>query len=92
MGVYAFRGDDLAKFLPELSNSNAQGEYYLTDVIEVLHDAGYPVVSLVADDAQETNGVNDRVQLANAEAELRRRTNLAWMRQGVTMTRSGPSS
>jgi bifunctional UDP-N-acetylglucosamine pyrophosphorylase/glucosamine-1-phosphate N-acetyltransferase len=83
--IYCFRRSLLAPALRRLSPENAQGEYYLTDVIEVLHDAGYPVVSMVADDARETQGVNDRVQLSEAEAELRRRTNERWLRLGVTM-------
>ncbi len=87
--IYCFRQSVLAPALRRLSPENAQGEYYLTDVVEVLHDAGYPVVSLVADDHRETQGVNDRVQLAEAEAELRRRTNEEWLRRGVTMLDPG---
>ena len=64
---------------------NAQGEYYLTDVVEVLAEAGHRVVSVVAADPDETHGINDRAQLAHAEAELRRRTNAEWLAQGVTM-------
>jgi bifunctional UDP-N-acetylglucosamine pyrophosphorylase/glucosamine-1-phosphate N-acetyltransferase len=87
--IYCFRQSVLAPALRRLTPENAQGEYYLTDVIAVLHDAGYPVASVVATDPAETQGVNDRVQLALAEAELRSRTNLAWMRQGVTMVDPG---
>ena len=83
--IYCFRRSVLAPALRRLSPDNNQGEYYLTDVIEVLHDAGYEVSSVVADDSGEITGVNDRVQLAAAEAELRHRTNERWMRQGVTM-------
>ncbi|TML90219.1 MAG: bifunctional UDP-N-acetylglucosamine diphosphorylase/glucosamine-1-phosphate N-acetyltransferase GlmU [Actinobacteria bacterium] len=83
--IYCFRRSVLAPALRRLSPDNNQGEYYLTDVVEVLHDAGYEVSSVVADDPGEITGVNDRVQLAAAEAELRRRTNERWMRQGVTM-------
>ena len=83
--IYCFRQGVLAPALRRLSPENAQGEYYLTDVVEVLHDAGYGVMSMVIDDARETQGVNDRVQLAAAEAELRRRTNDSLLRQGVTM-------
>jgi bifunctional UDP-N-acetylglucosamine pyrophosphorylase/glucosamine-1-phosphate N-acetyltransferase len=83
--IYCFRRSVLAPSLRRLSPENAQGEYYLSDVIEVLSDAGYPVVSLVAEDPMETAGVNDRAQLAVAEAELRDRTNERWMRRGVTM-------
>jgi len=83
--IYCFRRSLLAPALRRLSPENAQGEYYLTDVVEVLHTAGYPVVAMVAADPRETQGVNDRVQLAEAEAELRRRTNERWLRLGVTM-------
>jgi bifunctional UDP-N-acetylglucosamine pyrophosphorylase/glucosamine-1-phosphate N-acetyltransferase len=83
--IYCFRRSVLAPSLRRLSPENAQGEYYLTDVVEVLHGAGYRVEALVADDPAETAGVNDRLQLAAAEAELRRRTNEGWLRRGVTM-------
>jgi bifunctional UDP-N-acetylglucosamine pyrophosphorylase/glucosamine-1-phosphate N-acetyltransferase len=84
-GIYVFRRSVLAPALRRLSPENAQGEYYLTDVVEVLHGAGYPVTTLVVDDPMEAAGVNDRAQLAVAEAELRDRTNERWMRRGVTM-------
>ncbi|HEX4245701.1 MAG TPA: hypothetical protein VHY77_09045, partial [Acidimicrobiales bacterium] len=71
--------------LRRLSPANAQGEYYLTDVVGVLYEAGHRVVSVVVDDTMEVAGVNDRAQLAVAEAELRDRINERWMRRGVTM-------
>jgi len=83
--IYCFRKSVLAPALRRLVPENAQGEYYLTDAIGVLYDAGYNVVSVVAPDAMEAAGVNDRAQLAVAEAELRDRTNERWMRRGVTM-------
>jgi len=83
--IYCFRASVLGPALRRLSPQNAQGEYYLTDVIGVLSSAGYRVSAVVADDAAETSGVNDRLQLASAEAELRRRTNDVWMQRGVTM-------
>jgi bifunctional UDP-N-acetylglucosamine pyrophosphorylase/glucosamine-1-phosphate N-acetyltransferase len=83
--IYCFRRSLLAPALRRLSPENAQGEYYLSDIIAVLAEAGYKVVSLVAPDPMETAGVNDRAQLAVAEAELRFRTNERWMRRGVTM-------
>jgi bifunctional UDP-N-acetylglucosamine pyrophosphorylase/glucosamine-1-phosphate N-acetyltransferase len=83
--IYVFRRSVLAPALRRVSPDNAQGEYYLTDVIAVLHDAGYPVISLVVPEAEETSGVNDRSQLASAEAVLRARINDSWMRRGVTM-------
>jgi bifunctional UDP-N-acetylglucosamine pyrophosphorylase/glucosamine-1-phosphate N-acetyltransferase len=84
--IYCFRRSLLAPALRRLSPSNAQGEYYLTDVIGVLSDLGHRMEALVLDDPTEASGVNDRAQLATAEAELRRRINHAWMRAGVTMT------
>jgi bifunctional UDP-N-acetylglucosamine pyrophosphorylase / glucosamine-1-phosphate N-acetyltransferase len=83
--IYVFRRGLLAPALRRLTPENSQGELYVTDVVEVLAQAGHPVVSLVADNAVETQGVNDRAQLAAAEAELRRRTNARWMREGVGM-------
>ncbi|HSH22434.1 MAG TPA: sugar phosphate nucleotidyltransferase [Acidimicrobiales bacterium] len=87
--IYCFRRNLLAPALRRLTPENRQGEYYLTDVIGVLATAGHPVTSLVADDAMETVGVNDRGQLAVAEAELRRRINDRWMARGVTMVDPG---
>jgi bifunctional UDP-N-acetylglucosamine pyrophosphorylase/glucosamine-1-phosphate N-acetyltransferase len=83
--MYCFRRGLLAPALRRVRPDNAQGELYLTDVIGVLHDAGYPVDALTVDDPLEAQGVNDRLQLAHAEAALRARTNDRWMRAGVTM-------
>jgi bifunctional UDP-N-acetylglucosamine pyrophosphorylase/glucosamine-1-phosphate N-acetyltransferase len=83
--IYCFRRSVLAPALRRLSPANAQGEYYLTDVVEVLYEAGHKVGSVVVDDTMEVAGVNDRAQLAVAEAELRDRINERWMRRGVTM-------
>jgi bifunctional UDP-N-acetylglucosamine pyrophosphorylase/glucosamine-1-phosphate N-acetyltransferase len=83
--IYCFRRSVLAPSLRRLSPANAQGEYYLTDVVEVLYEAGHNVGSMVVVDTMEVAGVNDRAQLAIAEAELRDRINERWMRRGVTM-------
>jgi bifunctional UDP-N-acetylglucosamine pyrophosphorylase/glucosamine-1-phosphate N-acetyltransferase len=83
--MYCFRRSVLAPSLRRLRPANAQGEYYLTDVIEVLYEAGHRVGSMVVEDTMEVAGVNDRAQLAVAEAELRDRINERWMRRGVTM-------
>lgn len=83
--IYCFRRSLLAAALRRLTPENSLGEYYLTDVIEVLASAGYPVTSFVVDDAMEAVGVNDRAQLAVAEVELRRRINARWLSLGVTM-------
>jgi bifunctional UDP-N-acetylglucosamine pyrophosphorylase/glucosamine-1-phosphate N-acetyltransferase len=83
--IYVFRRSVLAPALRRLTPDNSQGEFYLTDTVAVLHDAGYAVSSVVVDDSMEAAGVNDRHQLAVAEAELRDRINERWMRRGVTM-------
>lgn len=84
-GIYCFRRNLLAPALRRLHPDNAQGELYLTDVVEVLAEAGHKVISMVAADPVETQGVNDRAQLAAAESDLRARTNGAWQARGVTM-------
>ena len=84
-GIYAFRRDLLGPALRRLSPDNAQAEYYLTDVIGVLGGMGHRIGGVVADDSAETQGVNDRWQLALAERELRRRTNKQFLLNGVTM-------
>jgi bifunctional UDP-N-acetylglucosamine pyrophosphorylase / glucosamine-1-phosphate N-acetyltransferase len=83
--IYCFRRGLLTPALRRVKPDNSQGEYYLTDVVEVLRGTGHRVEAVVAADPVETAGVNDRVQLSAAEAELRRRTNDALLRSGVTM-------
>jgi bifunctional UDP-N-acetylglucosamine pyrophosphorylase/glucosamine-1-phosphate N-acetyltransferase len=80
----AFRRDLLGPALRRLSPDNAQGEYYLTDVVEVLAGMGHQIGTMQAPQ-DETSGVNDRWQLALAERELRNRTNRSWLLNGVTM-------
>ena len=82
--IYAFRRDLLGPALRRISPQNAQAEYYLTDVISVLSGMGHRVGAVSAP-ALETQGVNDRWQLALAERELRSRTNRHWLLNGVTM-------
>ena len=82
--IYVFRRDLLGPALRRVTPNNAQSEYYLTDVVAVLADMGHHVGAVVAD-APETQGVNDRWQLALAEREFRSRTNHFWLLNGVTM-------
>jgi len=84
-GVYAFDGEKLAASIGQLTNANAQGELYLTDVIGILKTAGESIAAIMIDDFTETLGVNDRVQLAESAAMLRDRINDQWMRAGVTI-------
>ena len=80
-GVYVFDGAQLWPALDRLGSANAQGEYYLTDVVALLTG---PVEGVVAPDPDEVLGIDDRRQLAAAEAVLRRRTVEALMLAGVT--------
>lgn len=84
-GIYAFNSEKLWPCLTHLSSDNAQGELYLTDVIGILVNAGDTVSAYMTTDYDETLGVNSRVQLAEAEAILRRRTNKKLLEEGVTI-------
>ena len=84
--IYCFRRGLLAPSLRRLSPENAQGEYYLTDAIAVLRQAGHKVIAMELPEVAEAMGVNDQVQLAEAEEALRLRINSHWMREGVRMT------
>jgi bifunctional UDP-N-acetylglucosamine pyrophosphorylase / glucosamine-1-phosphate N-acetyltransferase len=83
--IHCFRHTVMAPALRRLRPLGLTGEHSLTGIYAVLHDAGYRVESLVTDDPMEAARVNDRAQLAVAEAELRDRINERWMRRGVTM-------
>ena len=85
VSVYCFKTADLLFALGRLEPANAQGEYYLTDCVKILHDAGKKVGGQPVADLTECMGVNDRVQLSEAEALMRRRINEAHMRAGVTL-------
>ncbi|MDX1692801.1 MAG: bifunctional UDP-N-acetylglucosamine diphosphorylase/glucosamine-1-phosphate N-acetyltransferase GlmU [Ketobacteraceae bacterium] len=66
-GIMLVNTDLLAKWLPLLSNDNAQGEYYLTDIIKMANDEHVSVNATIVSDPMEVEGVNDKVQLANLE-------------------------
>jgi len=84
-GTYAFDAAPLAEALAGLSNDNAQGEYYLTDVFSSLREAGHTVAAHVSEDIAVTMGVNNRVELAAVEDLARRRILDAHMIAGVTV-------
>lgn len=84
--TYCFDAPALFGHLRTLGNSNAQGEYYLTDIVGIMRTAGLVVSTVEASDASETLGVNTRVQLAEAGRILQRRINERHMLAGVTMT------
>ncbi|WP_125706649.1 bifunctional UDP-N-acetylglucosamine diphosphorylase/glucosamine-1-phosphate N-acetyltransferase GlmU [Lacticaseibacillus daqingensis] len=85
-GVYCFDNQSLFKALHQVTNDNAQGEYYLTDVIEILKKAGAIVAAYKMTHFEESMGVNDRVALAAATRVMQTRINTAHMRNGVTLT------
>jgi bifunctional UDP-N-acetylglucosamine pyrophosphorylase/glucosamine-1-phosphate N-acetyltransferase len=84
-GIYAFDGEVLAGALKRVGRDNAQGEVYLTDVLAIARGDGGRVAAHRVDDVWQTEGVNDRVQLARMGAELNRRTLEVHMRAGVTV-------
>ncbi len=84
-GTYCFDNKLLFETLKLVKNDNAQGEYYLPDVIEILQKQGDIVEAYVTDDFEETLGVNDRVALSQAETLMRARINEKHMRNGVTI-------
>jgi bifunctional UDP-N-acetylglucosamine pyrophosphorylase/glucosamine-1-phosphate N-acetyltransferase len=84
-GIYAFDAAVLRTALGKVGTDNAQGEKYLTDVLAIAREAGGRVSAHVIDDLWQTEGVNDRVQLARLGKELNRRTTERWMREGVTV-------
>ncbi|GAA4359866.1 bifunctional UDP-N-acetylglucosamine diphosphorylase/glucosamine-1-phosphate N-acetyltransferase GlmU [Angustibacter luteus] len=84
-GIYAFDAQVLRVALAQVTTDNAQGEKYLTDVVAIARDAGRRVSAHPLDDVWQTEGVNDRVQLAEVGAELNRRVVQGWMRAGVTV-------
>jgi bifunctional UDP-N-acetylglucosamine pyrophosphorylase/glucosamine-1-phosphate N-acetyltransferase len=81
-GIYCFNWARLAEVLPQLRSDNDQGELYLTDTVAMLS----PAMHLEVRDADEINGINDRLQLAQCEAVLQQRLREHWMREGVTFT------
>ncbi|MCM0649037.1 bifunctional UDP-N-acetylglucosamine diphosphorylase/glucosamine-1-phosphate N-acetyltransferase GlmU [Clostridium swellfunianum] len=83
-GMYCFDIESLLRSLEKLTNNNAQGEYYLTDVIGILKNEGFKVGAMVTD-FEETIGVNSRVELAETESILRNRINKKHMENGVTI-------
>ncbi|GEA08230.1 bifunctional protein GlmU [Alteromonas sp. KUL42] len=84
-GMMMMSGSDLKRWLKNLSNDNAQGEYYLTDVIAMAAAEGKRIQSAQPQSAVEVEGVNNRLQLANLERALQRRQADELMMQGVTL-------
>lgn len=84
-GVYAFDAAQLQAHIGEIGNDNAQGEYYLTDMAQILKGHGLSVTAVHVDDYAEMLGVNSRAQLAQATKAMQRRINARLMDEGVTL-------
>ena len=84
-GILAVPGKRLGDWLGRLSNSNAQGEYYLTDVIAMAVADGLVVATATAADEMEVLGANDRIQLSQLECHYQQRMARRLMAQGVTL-------
>ncbi|WP_457606626.1 bifunctional UDP-N-acetylglucosamine diphosphorylase/glucosamine-1-phosphate N-acetyltransferase GlmU [Nitratifractor sp.] len=83
-GVYCVRRELLERYIPVLSSENAQGEYYLTDIVKMGVEEGRHVRPVYVEE-EEFKGVNSRFDLAHAEEIMQRRIRRYWMLEGVTM-------
>ena len=83
-GVYCVKKELLDRYIPLLSNDNAQKEYYLTDIIKMAVDEE-KIVHPVMVEEEEFKGVNSKLDLAHAEEIMQRRLKTAWMKAGVSM-------
>ena len=84
-GMYCFNIENLLGALSKLSNDNSQGEYYLTDTLEILIAEGHKVGAYQTKNSDDILGINDRVQLYSAEQIMKKRINEGLMRNGVTI-------
>ena len=85
MGIYCYRADLFWKHIGELRDENPAREYYLTDMVEILNQAGHRVDAMLIDDARECLGINNRVELAEVDRLLRERKVRELMLSGVTV-------
>ncbi len=83
-GIYAFSKSVIQKYIPLLSNDNAQEEYYLTDVISMARADGLKIVPLLVDE-EHFKGVNSKKDLSDSEVIMQDRIKTAWMQAGVIM-------
>ena len=84
-GIYCFDIEELILALEKIKPNNAQGEYYLTDVIKIMNEKGLKTGAVIVDDNTEILGVNDRVQLELVTQVLKYRINTELMEKGVTI-------
>lgn len=84
-GFYCFKTESLLLSLGRLNNRNRAGEYYITDLLQIMREQGMKVETWTSPQPSETWGINDRLQLAAAESLLRREIADMWMSEGVSM-------
>jgi bifunctional UDP-N-acetylglucosamine pyrophosphorylase/glucosamine-1-phosphate N-acetyltransferase len=84
-GIMLVRHAVLRTALGQLSRDNAQQEYYLTDLLDIMHRAGQNTVAVDIGDPREAAGVNDPEQLAHAQSVMRERVNAEWIARGVVI-------
>ena len=84
-GIFCFDNQQLFASLSQVDNKNSQGEYYLTDVIEILKKQDQVISAYLTEENEDGMGINDRVQLSRAEAIFRDRIHEKHMRNGVTI-------
>ncbi len=84
-GIYCFEKKFLLSALGGIKNKNAQGEYYLPDMISLARKKKLKVAAVLCQDPDEAMGINSRFDLSQAEMVLQARTNLRWMLDGVTL-------
>jgi bifunctional UDP-N-acetylglucosamine pyrophosphorylase/glucosamine-1-phosphate N-acetyltransferase len=85
VGTYVVEGDVLFSALEKIQPTNAQGEFYLTDIVHMAVEEGRPVAAVLLDDPHEGLGVNTRRQLAEAELGVRKQIRDRWLEAGVRM-------
>lgn len=84
-GIYCFDIEELLSALEKITPNNAQGEYYLTDVIQIMNEKGLKTGAVIVEDNTEILGINDRIQLEMLTKVLQMRINTEHMKKGVTI-------
>ncbi|HYE12561.1 MAG TPA: sugar phosphate nucleotidyltransferase, partial [Patescibacteria group bacterium] len=84
-GMYFFKGMELKKALKKLTNNNAQGEYYLTDALQIIKAEGFGIAAFKTNDPTEIMGVNNKLQLSDATEIMKNRILKSHMLAGVTI-------
>lgn len=84
-GIFCFKGNMLKEALKQIDTNNSQKEYYLTDTVKVLNEAGFKIGGYIIEDETDIKAVNDRVQLAEVNKIMQMRINKRHMIAGVTI-------